>query len=105
MVPRIVNAWDFIELPKDAVTAAFWSEVTAPAVAVKVAVLAPGATGSEAGTVKADAGLLASDTLTPFETARESVTVQVVVAAAVKVVLPHCSEEIEIGARIVNAWD
>jgi len=90
----------------DAVTVAFWSEVTAAAVAVKVAIVAPDDTGIEAGTVKAETRLLASATLTPpAGAALESVTVQVVVPEAVKVVLPHCSDETDTGATIVNAWD
>ena len=72
---------------------------TAAAVAVKVAVAAPFATSTEVGTVKADVRLLASVTVVPPSGAvLESVTVQVVVAAAARLVLPHCSELIVIEA-------
>jgi len=79
---------------------------TAAAVAVKVAVVALPATTTEGGTVKADVRLLASVTVVPpVGAAWESVTEQVVVAAAARLVLPHCKELIDIAApRTVNAW-
>ena len=73
---------------------------------MKVAVAAPFATSTEVGTVKADVRLLASVTVVPPSGAvLESVTVQVVVAAAARLVLPHCNKLIDIALLpwMVNA--
>ena len=77
--------------------------VTAAAVAVKVAVVAPAGTSTEAGTVKAEVRLLVSETVVPaLGAALETVTVHVVLAEAAKLVLPHCRAEtvIALGAVI-----
>ena len=74
--------------------------VTAAAVAVKVAVVAPEGTSTEAGTVKAEVRLLERKTVEPAVGADlEIVTVQVVEAEAARVVLPHCREESVMGAN------
>jgi hypothetical protein len=68
-------------------------------VAVKVAVVAPDCTSTEAGTVKAETRLLERDTVVPpVGAALEMVTVQVVEAEAARLVLPHCRDVICIGA-------
>jgi hypothetical protein len=68
-------------------------EVTAAAVAVKVAAVAAEATVTEAGTVKAEVLLLERVTTEPPEgAALERVTVHVVVAEAGRVVLAHCRD-------------
>jgi len=107
LLPWMVNATVLLDPLIDAVTVALRLEVTtAAAVAVKVAVVAPLVTSTEAGTVKADVRLLARVTVVPPSGAvLESVTVQVVVAAAAKLVLPHCNELIDIALlpRTVNA--
>jgi hypothetical protein len=82
-----------------AVRIAVWLEVTAAAVAVKVAVVAVAATEIEAGTVRAAVALLDSATVAPpVGAAWASVTVQVVVDEAARVVLAHCSEDTVMGA-------
>ena len=61
--------------------------------------VAPDCTGTEAGTVKAEAKLLERDTVVPpLGAALESVTVQLVEAEAVRLVLPHCMDVMEMGA-------
>ena len=76
-----------------AVTVGVWLEVTAAAVAIKVAVVAAEATVTEAGTVKAEVLLLERSTTEPPEGAAfERVTVQVVVARIARVVLAHCRD-------------
>jgi hypothetical protein len=71
---------------------------TVAAVAVKVAVVAPDCTSTEAGTVKAETRLLDSATVVPpAGAAFETVTVQVVEAEAVRLVLAHCSDVMVIG--------
>jgi len=103
---RIVNAWAWLEAPSETVTVALCSDVTAPAVAVKVPVVAPSVTVTEDGTVKAAGRLLVSDRVAPpLEAAFESVTVQLAVRVAITVVLAHCSEEIEIGAMTDTTHD
>jgi hypothetical protein len=74
--------------------------VTAAAVAVNVAVVAPAGTRTEAGTVNADVRLLASETVVPAVGAAERVMVQEVEVEADSVVLAHCSPEMVIGAVI-----
>ena len=70
-----------------------WLEVTAAVVAVNVAVVAPGATVTEVGTVSAAVALLDNATLVPpVGAAFEIVTVHVVLEDAAGVVLPHCKE-------------
>ena len=65
----------------------------AAAAAVKVVVVAPGATVTEDGTATADVALLERLTVEPPEGAGlESVTVQEVVEEAARVVLVHCRE-------------
>jgi hypothetical protein len=84
---RLTTACDTSEMDADceppfneAVTEAVWSEVTVPAVAVKVAVLDPAATLTVAGTVSSGL-LLDSETVAAAATPLESVTVHVDVAA------------------------
>jgi hypothetical protein len=68
-------------------------EVTAPAVAVKVAVVAAAGTVTEAGTVTAEVALLERATEAPPEgAALERVTVQVVVDEAARVELVQSRE-------------
>ena len=72
--------------------------MTAAAVAVKVAVVAPDCTKIESGTVRAEVKLLESDTVVPAAGADwESVTLQVVEADAARLVVPHCRDVTEIG--------
>jgi hypothetical protein len=72
-------------------------------VAVKVAVVAVAATVTDAGTVTAEVALLERVTVEPpVGAALESVTVQVVVEEAVRVVLVHCKEVRVIGAVTVK---
>ena len=67
-----------------------WSEVTAAAVAVKVAVAAAEGTVTEEGTVRAAVLLLERATTEPPEGAGlERVTVQVVVEEAARVLVAH----------------
>ena len=73
--------------------------MTAEAVAVNVAVVAPDGTRTEAGTVNAEATLLESKTVAPpLGAAFEIVIVQEVEPDAASLVLPHCMEVIEMGA-------
>jgi hypothetical protein len=76
-----------------AVIVAVWSTVIVPAVAVKLALALPGATRTEAGTVRAK--LLAdSVTETPLPVAEEEmVTVQVALAPESTLVGVHCRPE------------
>ena len=68
-------------------------DVTAAAVAVKVAVVAEAGTVSEAGTVTAEVALLERATEAPPEgAALDRVTVQVVEEEAARVVLAHSRE-------------
>ena len=68
-------------------------EVTAAVFAVKLAVVPLRDTVTEAGTVSDEVSLLDKDTAVPFPAAAlASVTVQVVVEEAVRVVLAHCNE-------------
>jgi len=76
-----------------AVMAGVWVEVTVAAMAVNVAVVAPEATVTDAGTVRAEVLLLERVTTEPPEGAAfERVTVQVVVARIARVVLAHCRD-------------
>ena len=91
---RIVNTWDWLDAPRDAVTVAVCWDVTAPAVAVKLAVVAPAGTATEGGTDSAEGRLLPMAMLTPpLGAAKERVTVQLVVREASRVVAAHCREE------------
>jgi hypothetical protein len=72
--------------------------VTAAAVAVKMAVVAPERTSTDAGTVKAEVRLLDSETVEPAGGADfDILTVQEVEAEAASVVVAHCREEMVIG--------
>jgi len=76
-----------------AVMVGVWLEVTVAAMAVNVAVVAPEATVTDAGTVRAEVLLLERVTTEPPEGAAfERVTVQVVVARIARVVLAHCRD-------------
>jgi hypothetical protein len=78
-----------------AVKVPFWFVLNAPELIVKVAVLEPAATVTEAGITRAGNPLLASvTTAPPVEAFFDMVTVQVLIAFAAKVVGLHCSEEI-----------
>lgn len=78
--------------------------MTAAAAAVNVALVAPCATVTDAGTDSAAGALLASDTLVPLlPAAFETVTVQVVVPEAGTDELPHCREVIVAGAITMTA--
>ena len=74
-----------------------------------MAVVAPDCTSTETGTVKAEARLLERDTVVPLAgAALESAAVQVVEADAAKLVFPHCSEVIVMGAlmeKVAEALD
>ena len=101
-----VNPVETLELPTVAVSVTLWSAVTAAAVAVNVAPVAPAATVTVDGTVTAVGALLVRVTVAPpLGAAVASVTVQVVAAEGASTEDAHCMPEIEIGARIVNAWD
>jgi len=64
-------------------------------VAAKVAVVAPDCTTTVAGTLKALAMLLESDTvMPPVGAALEMVTLHVLEAEAARLPLPHCSDVI-----------
>ena len=68
--------------------------MTAAAVAVKVAVVAPEGTSTEAGTVKAEVRLLESETVDPPMGAElERLTVQEVEVEAERLVLTHSRDE------------
>jgi len=81
--PLNCSAKDLLTLPAEAVKVAVCAEVTAETAAVKLAVVAPEATLTEAGTAT-DELLLASETLTPpLGAAPLNVTVQASVPAEV----------------------
>jgi hypothetical protein len=97
--PAIVKIMDLLDASSVAVTVALCAvgvdAGTVAAVAVKVAVVAPDCTSTEAGTVKAETRLLDSATVVPpAGAAFEMVTVQVVEAEAARLALPHCSDVI-----------
>ena len=78
-----------IELPpSDTVTGSLWLEVTVVAVAVKVALLEPAATITEAGMVKAGGSAMAM-LAPPLGAAVERVTVQVAAAPETRLVGVH----------------
>ena len=86
----IVRVTVLLEPPRVAVTVGVWPEVTAAAVAVKVAAVVAAATVTDAGTVTAEVALLERVTREPpVGAALESVTVQDVVEDAARVVLVH----------------
>jgi hypothetical protein len=71
---------------------------------VNVALVVPAGTNTETGTFNAEVRLLERDTVVPpVDAALEIVTLQVVEAEAVRLVLPHCSDVMVIGAVIVRA--
>ena len=91
---RVVDTEEPLKL---AVTMAVWSERSTPVVALKVAAVAPAATGTEAGTVRV--GLLL-DRLTlapPVGAALVRMTVQVLAALGPRVVEAQNSEETRTG--------
>lgn len=82
-----------LEDPRVATMFAVLSDVTAAAVATNVAVVADAGTVTEAGTEATDGALLERVTLEPpAGAALESVTVQVVVEEAGRLVPAHCRE-------------
>ena len=89
-----------------AVTVALWSVVTVPAVAIKVAVVAPAATVIEAGVVSR---ALLSDTVTVVAAvaACDNVTVQVLLADEFRLLGEHASDISVTGATrlIVAVWE
>jgi len=99
------NPVETLDAPTVAVTVTLWSEVTAAAVAVNVAVVAPELTVTDAGTVTAAATLLDSETVVPaLGAAAASVTVQVVAAEGARTLLAHCTPDRDVGPKIVNTW-
>ena len=82
-----------------AVRVPFWSAPTAPVLTVNGPVVEPAVTVTVAGTVKAGSPLLPSTTDTPLpDAAFDSVTVQLLLAFAPKVVGLHCSDETTVAA-------
>ena len=83
--------------------------MTAPALTAIAAVFVPAGTNTDAGTVRAEATLLAKVTVVPpAGAAFEMMTLQVVEAEAARLVVPHCRDVIEIGAvmeRAAEAFD
>jgi hypothetical protein len=90
-----------------AVRVAAWSGNEAPALAVKVAEVALAATLTEEGTVNAAMALLDSATRVLPAAAFDSVTVQVVLALAVRLVAAHCREDtvVSVVRESVADWD
>jgi len=72
--------------------------VMAPALAVKVACVAPAGTVTEAGMVRAEEVSESETRLPPAGAAVEMVTVQVVLALESRLAAAHCSAEGENGA-------
>jgi hypothetical protein len=72
--------------------------VTVPAEAVKVAVVAPVVTATEAGTVRTAEAELVMVTLVPVAAAWLSVIVQVVDAFDARELAAHCNVLMEVGA-------
>jgi hypothetical protein len=78
---------------KDADTVELWVVVTAPAVAVKFADVPPAGISTDAGTFSAEGTLLSSATpAPPMAAGADKVTVQVVVAKALKLLLAQANE-------------
>ena len=99
----MVRARDLVVPLRVAVMEGFWSEVTAAAVAVKVAEVAAAATVTEAGTVTAEVLLLARATVAPpAGAALERVTVQEVEEEAARVVLVQSREVGVIGRAVME---
>jgi hypothetical protein len=93
------------ELPlSDVVTVAVWLDFTVPAVAVKLAEVAPAGTVTEAGTDRAE---LLDESVTvapPAGAACDSVTAQVEVPPEVTVVGVHCAASVvDPGATATDA--
>jgi hypothetical protein len=80
--------------------------VTVPAEAVKVAVVAPVVTETDAGTVRTPEAELVMVTLVPAAAAWLSVIVQVVDAFEARELAAHWSELMEVGAtsEMVACW-
>jgi hypothetical protein len=71
---------------------------------VNVALVVPAGTSTETGTVNAEVRLLERDTVVPpVDAALEMVTMHGVEAEAFKLVLPHCSDVMEMGALMEKA--
>ena len=77
-----------------------------------MAVVAPGGTSAEAGTVKAGVRLLERETaLPPLGAALPRVTLHVVEAEAARLVLAHCRDVMEVGEvgalmeKVTEAFD
>ena len=84
---EIVAAWD--EPFNVAVTVTFWSESSAPVLAVNVAEVALAATLTEDGTVSRDEALLESVTTVLLVVDFDRVTVQVVLALEARLAAAH----------------
>ena len=84
---EIVAAWD--EPFNVAVTVTFWSETSAPVLAVNVAEVALAATLTEAGTVNRDGALSESVTGVLLMADFDRVTVQVVLALEARLAAAH----------------
>ena len=112
-VPRVVGAhardvtrvgadservafWEL--LLKVAVTTAVWSAGMVPAVALNVAVIEPAATVTDPATVNRTLLLESETTAPPLGAAFDSVTVQVLRAAVLRVVGAHAKEVTRVGA-------
>ena len=98
----IVRLAVLLEPVRVAVMVGVWSEVTAAAVAVKVAEVAAATTVTDAGTVTAEVALLERATVAPpVGAALERVTVQGVVEDAANVVLVHWREVRVMGCAVI----
>ena len=86
-ISEILAAWD--EPFNVAVTVTFWSETSAPVLAVNVAEVALAATLTEDGTVNWDGALLESVTTVPLVVDFDRVTVQVVLALDARLAAAH----------------
>jgi hypothetical protein len=86
-----------------AVTVPFWFAPTAPVLIVNGAVVEPAATVTLPGTVSAGNPLLLRVTIAPLPVAAcDSVTVQLLLAFAPKVVGLHCSDETTVAVDVVR---
>ena len=86
-ISEILAAWD--EPFNVAVTVTFWSETSAPVLAVNVAEVALAATLTEDGTVNWDGALLESVTTVLLVVDFDRVTVQVVLALEARLAAAH----------------
>ena len=106
--PVRVTVMDLLDAPSVAVTTTFCCDDDAGAVnvlvvgvtlAVNPAVVAPAGTSNDAGTDRAEAKVLDRDTaVPPAGAAVDRMTLHAVEAEAARVVFPHCSDVMEIGA-------